>query len=457
MRRMIPVLCPGLEPGRIHRLQLPSESGIEGVVLDRAGRGISGAQVRAIRLDEAWVEFPEALLDEEGSEWKDAPQNMADGSFRVGRLASVAHWVIVRPPPEFCWPKPVLANPGGAPLRIALDPARRAAVSVVDERGAAVVGAVVVPSSRPWSINRGERLGDFTDSVTTDERGVALLSHLEATVRCLAVMPPRGRRDLIEFTQDGWEPFDRRIVLSPGLPVSGVVRDSSGRAVDQAVVTCKDASGVLSTTRTRDDGSFEFLPLPIGSVEVSARGGVDDGSSVEVTAEANDVSLVVPSGNDLIVRIEGLSPGWRARWAFATIRGDDGFEIFIIPEPVVTVPRLDPRRTYTLLLRDTPESSAFMTGVRGDAKTVTLRMSSGRTIRGRVRIPSPGSGLVSVQADVKGIIVRGHVEDDGTYEIHSLPQGSWAVEASVYYKRMERKRVTRNVEAGTIADFELPP
>lgn len=205
-------------------VRLAPEKSIEGRVVDRAGRAVAGARVRA---EPVLPELP-------GPRETEDPHAVATtdeaGRFRLGRLGDRDYRVRVEPPDEYAPPAPLVRAAGATDLTISVGPAASPVVTVVDAAGRPVAGALVFVTEPPTGEAAGD-LADFPDlppgvfgpkalaDARTDAEGRARLPGLApgASYR-LTVQPPASRTDLGAAVERDWRPADSRVRLAAGAP-----------------------------------------------------------------------------------------------------------------------------------------------------------------------------------------------------------------------------------------------
>ncbi len=444
-------------------IRMPPERRIEGVVRGPDGRPVRGALVtaRVVKLPgPIWM--PGALASARTDE---------GGAFGLGGLGEGEHQVDVAPPPEFPPAAPVFAAAGTTGLEIVLGTGAVVTLTVLDADGKPVPAAQV--NVMPRQTGGGSRVAR---NASTDESGIARLQGVDAAGKVRVwVNPPDSRNDVLRWHSEDWAPKDETIRLARAFSIRGTVRDRDGRSVGDAElwvasVVRKDYE---EWTNSAADGTFDVPGFPAGDVVLRASAGEDDrhveSDLVVVPAGARDVVVLVDEGVPLLVRIEGWAAGRRNNDALFLPEGLDRFSV-LVPEGLDHFPTTDagvgddgrvkfesarPGARYTLWMPPGPDGRhVYERGLEPGRPERVVRLTEGKTISGRVRLPSRRVGA-SVGIHDRGISIAGTVDDDGRFEIRGVPDGTWTVTAGVSLPAGEYRRVTATVEAGGTVDLDL--
>ena len=427
-------------------VRLPPGERIEGIVKAPDGHGVRGVRVSATFKD---LETPFNGVDLEAA----AARTDEHGRFKLGGLGVGAYEVRVTVGGSYGATEPVEAKSGCLDLVLTLTQGDSAEPIILDADGKPVVGAYVKATFNDL----------FVDS-DTDGEGRAVLEGLDAKVGyALMIQPPRSRSDVLLRSINPWTPSSDPITLARGLKLSGMVQDADGRPAADAEVKIQCASGGNYSTNASANGTFEFRRVPEGEVTVTAQ--IDGppkrfARAIKALAGASDVVVKLAATSELIVHIEASKPIPEDTYARVreTTSGETDWET-VDSTGHATFAGLKPDGKYVVSVEVSFEGEAssqigVARDVRGDAKTLELKLTSGLSVTGRIRLPV-GATNVRIVATMDGNGRGGTVEEDGRYTVGGLTAGP--CEVSAYARSADGKhlRASATVEAGGTVDLDL--
>ena len=286
----------GVRGGGIYELRLPRESSISGRVVGPDGRGVAGARLGAVRADDAYPFDREVCRDDvEGWKDDDVVRSGADGEFRIGRVGEGDHWVLIEPPPGFLRSTALRARSGASDVRFVLRPGASAKIRVLGPDGSPMSGASVRVSDEVDARDRSWPRWFWDEVRTTAADGTVVLPHLVPdTKRVLSVRAPEASDDVLDAVLVDWTPSDTTVRLERGLPLGGVVRDTTGDAVGRHPVRCRESDGTTWRTDSDDEGRFRFSAMPAISVELAVEDAPPGSPApLHVNTGRRDVVLIV--------------------------------------------------------------------------------------------------------------------------------------------------------------------
>jgi protocatechuate 3,4-dioxygenase beta subunit len=449
-----PARVEPIGPGaRTVDVRMVADRAIDGRVHDESGRGVPGVVISTER--QSAKDRPREDRFSPTS-WRD--RTRPDGTFRIGGLDAGEYELSFAVPVEFAAPEPTRVTGGTTGLDVVLQAAAVVRVTVLDDRGAPVLGAPV-------------EVEGLADTAWSDEAGVARLRGLDPTRSYeLTVGLPRDRDDLVSATIEAFVPGDLVVRMDRGFSVTGVVRDGGGSPVPDALVIAQPKpEGRSMVGRVERDGTFRIRELPAGEVELEAHlagGGSPRAarSHALVHAGARDVVLTLERGATLSILIEnwptGTASGEAGVWpdAAGTIEWDAAATHRIDRRGRVVFRGLRVGGSYTLGVRPVGELSLLTSGLRPGPDEIRVRLVPGKTIRGRLVLPA-GAEDVRVWALLgpggEGSI-PGEVHEDGTYVFRGLPDGTWHLRAMAT-KDGSSWVAEASVAAGGTLDLTLTP
>lgn len=181
---------------------------------------------------------------------------------------------------------------------------------------------------------------------------------------------------------------------------------------------------------------------------------------IKALAGASDVVVKLAATSELIVHIEASKPIPEDTYARVreTTSGETDWET-VDPTGHATFAGLKPDGKYVVSVEVSFEGEAssqigVARDVRGDAKTLELKLTSGLSVTGRIRLPV-GATNVRIVATMDGNGRGGTVEEDGRYTVGGLTAGP--CEVSAYARSADGKhlRASATVEAGGTVDLDL--
>lgn len=239
-----------------------------------------------------------------------------------------------------------------------------------------------------------------------------------------------------------WEPSDvpLTIVVRRGRALRGVVVDEAGHPVRGAYVRVRD-SGRVVFSASDGDGRFDAGVVLGEELAVCAWHDFNDREEADwtpvddpdrelrvVLASSPSLEVDVPAearGRDLVwvdeAQFDDDLSFYEYQWSEG---GSDRFRTTPVPSvgPVVLAP-VDPASRYTLWM-PMPGRDEYLlaTGVRGDAGHVSLALTKGATLSGRIVSKHE---IVRVMAVRRGLRVVTRVDAANRFALRGLPPGAW--------------------------------
>ncbi len=417
---------------------VPADDGLDGVVVDVAGKPVAGVEVTAVQPEAAAVV---------------ATRTDANGAFAFATV----------PPGPL---RLLLRHAGFVLANLAVDGPRRAQRHVLrarpivrgrvrDAGGASVARFCAVLAA----------LGDGQlFAIATPPPGAVWLQADDGAFTLVA--EAAGPHAVQVFTERG-VPAQQRLDLAvdttvecvltiePGVLVRGIVRDGSGQPVEGALVALR-RPGIDVAAPTAADGTFALPPLAPGEHELAVdpreqptlrRRGVQlDRAQPEPFFE-----LQLPPGGRATGRVQPWSPGQQAAVVF--VHGDGA----------VRRATVDAASGAFAIAELTPGSHAvFVERAEATWRSRVARQLRDAATAPRVEVTAGGSATVEVEdpvatmARVRGrvvgraqpeqLVVRAFAEDralpervtglfratplaDGSFELDGLPAGRWRLQA----------------------------
>ncbi|MBL8842002.1 MAG: sigma-70 family RNA polymerase sigma factor [Planctomycetes bacterium] len=218
---------------------------VTGRVLDAAGAPLPGAEVSASYAD------VQVACD-------------AAGEYRLRACSSWQRWQVMAWAPGFAEAhgQVELRGPGStATLDFRLHPHFAVAGTVRDEAGRPIAGASVraVRHRRPPAVSDAQGQYELVGLDPQVPQQEVLAEHPDYATLVVGVRP-EGETTRLD------------LVLQSGAAVAGVVQDGDGQPLAGALLWIGSARYLTGapTTRSRDDGTFEFLHVPAGEVPLGA-------------------------------------------------------------------------------------------------------------------------------------------------------------------------------------------
>ena len=257
-------VAPG-EQGRIE-ITLPRGYDIAGVVVERDGRPVSGAQIFSDTMGNGWNAFFVTSTD-------------AEGRFRIRSIQSGLCWVSARA--ALHPPSPQYEFVGGSAdiegVRIVLEPQGAGlAGTVYDPRGEPLAHAQVLLGKEQsydqyrLEDGRGARV-PAAQTAETDEHGRfafagAPIGKLEVQARSKGLAPWKGEIETSSGTR-----AELVIRMQPGSKLAGRVTDADGKPLVRAEVQIGQYGFASRYQRSDAEGRFRFEGLPLGDFVVEAQ------------------------------------------------------------------------------------------------------------------------------------------------------------------------------------------
>ncbi len=487
--------------GRLPAFALQPRLTASGLVVDDAGRPVSGAAIRATHLaNSAAMMTKGPNVFRSGGFARSAPS----GRFRlVSLLAGVAYEVKVNrqgfAPGRLELPPRADGEPAGE-LRIVLHAGRTAFGTVLDGDHKPLAGAEVsllaaAPSGLTARLRAARNPEPFTAS-PSDAAGRFEARNLPAgsydlkiqargfarvTVPGLAVPEGEGRTDL------------GTVSLAPGLAVRGVVVDALGNPVAAAEVRARAAEReAMPTMANRDPGPADAITADDGSFTLADR---SPGESLDLAAShpgfgpgaAPGVAVPAAAPVRIVLQAAARVAG---RATDADGKGIAGAEVSLVEESSVSfggqsmrMPTGRFQRGVTddeggfafdgvspgaIVLRGSAprHQQATLEGLEikpgTDLTGVSLLLPAGATVEGRVLgadgRPVAEAAVAVVEASQTDFPSFGHLraatDGDGEYRIEGVPPGAHTLEARAegYRRAVRDVQVTPETRG---ADFQL--
>ncbi len=425
--------CPEIEVSAGQVLEgvavpLVPEAILQGRVVDTEGRPLAGAAVRAQWHRPDWLGG-----DRNPIEYSLRAQSGEDGRFAVRRLREGEYEILVRLDGWF--PGYALGNAPGAEAAVVLHPTDAiAGVLLAASSGTPLPGIPVRSRQETGSLGQSHQVKG-----ESRQDGTFLLEGLDGARPCDLLV---GKEDDIDPGTRGLLPAevqdipvgtrDLRVMLSPGLSISGTVLDEEGRPIGGGVrvhAEREDPWGGRISTLYRHgsagtDGAFSVEGLPKGSYRVSAwmdrtlrMDPSPDGSADFVPAEEKGVPAgsagleihlrrgVYISGR--VIHEEGGSPefGWVHYGPPGTPLRDMEGHADSIDDGQFTAGPLVQGRNYDLVTRFCQGFlESRLSSVAAGSRDVVIRVKRAGRITGRVLDPEgrPAGAGVPVRAVADG-------------------------------------------------------
>jgi protocatechuate 3,4-dioxygenase beta subunit len=410
---------------------------VRGLVVDRGGQPVSGAEVYAGK-DLRRLRF--ATDAGVPIDRKPEATTGADGRFvlpdlrRGERLDLEVRAAGYRPGSAAGVPAP-----NTRPVRIVLDRGVRVAGRVVDAGGRPVAGAELeLRSERPGG-ERGiiRHVGGATARTAADADGRFVFDGIPpggATLDAWAAgFQPAQGRDL-RLPPEGVDGLE--VELDRGAVIAGRVRTSAGDPVEDARVVCGSAAAVSDA-----DGLYRLEGIPTGrrKVQLLHRDYLPFDRELDVRPGDNPLDLVLAEGREVEGRVvdragEGIAAAEIALFPAGSPReqtarsGADG--AFRFPNVQAGVWSLRAGKEGYL----PAEAAGAVTVTDAPVRGVVIRLDRGARIAGRI-LNLDLYDLAEVEVRARrddGTVERpGRVNFQGVYEIAHLGPGEWVVTAEL--------------------------
>lgn len=427
-------------------IELEPAAALSGWVLDGAGQGISGAEVRLVPASPpaGVAGLPRSHLEET------AARSGADGSFTLSGLAA--------------GPATLSAAAEGfapsAPLAVEVASGeQQAGLVLVLREGAVLTGAVRDRRGEPIA---GARISASGRSAVSDREGAYRLAglpegRLTVTVRHAGYNDGGGELTI----EPGAQAED--FVLRGGLAASGVVTDEEGRRVAGARVEMEQSSAFehhTYRTLADEDGAFLLAPVASGTYELTAsHPGYAEGRDpepLELTADRDGLELRLNMARRISGAITGVARPELARLAVAA-KGEGGreFKGEVDHLGAYEIPDL-PAGEYLVraALEGGEREAVARVALRGEVREVRqdLDLGGGLALTGLATYQ--GLPLASARISLRGTAVsveRGVMTDAaGRFRIEGLAAGPYRL-TLVH----PREQLIHNAELELDADREI--
>jgi hypothetical protein len=266
---------------------------------------------------------------------------------------------------------------------------------------------------------------------------------------------------------------------SGGSTITGLVRDRQGDPISRAFLQIegrRDRAGTMPWQVADAEGRFELESVPEGAVRLRAVAGdstlfPEAGKVVETHAGVRDLVIVLETGRELRLQVKkydprGLEPipGARLIWGAgpgAVIRGYRWAPI--AADGSIRFVQLPDAQSFEVWGRaglDAPFKASDLTP---GSKVNVISPTSGLAISGRV-IPTSVAvddhPTVYAEAYHGFIAAEGRVNQDGTFVIRDLPEGTYVVGGELRSARRDGVQASpKSVRAGAtdvVLDFSPP-
>jgi uncharacterized GH25 family protein len=414
-----------LEPGVILR----------GLVTDREGRPVSGAEVHRVPdLLRAEIAARAGALSRE----PDASTGV-DGRFEIPDLRRGDRVnLFVRASGYAPGSLGGVTVPPAKPVRVVLDRGARVAGRVVDPEDRPVVGAnIELLSHRP-----GEERGLIRRA------GTSLSAQSDADGRFAFEGVTPGAADL-SVTAEAFQPAkladlpvpargveDLKVVLERGAVIEGRVLTAAGDPVEDGRVTCGNAASVSDA-----DGAYRLEGVPSGpqTVRLLHRDYLPFDKKLNVQPGTNPLDLILPGGHEVSGRVvdragEGISgaelslfPPGSPRERDAVSGADGSFRFANVEDGTWSIRAA--KEGYV-----PAESEAAVRVAGAPVRDLVVRLDKGAKIAGRLLgldLYDLAEVEVSAQRDEESREWRARIDYEGRYEVADLPPGDWVVRGSL--------------------------
>ena len=422
-------------------ISLSMEAGgrVEGRVVDAKGKGVAGVQVMA------------------GSGPRQTPgRTDKAGRFVLEGLDDGMIVVQVQPPAGMVRPRGQSVRAGRTDLEFRL------------VAGVTIQGTAFGPDGKPltqgyasaqWS-EQGEHAAGSTGTQIRGA-GTFTLEGLPAGVRAkvqVQVWSASGKvayaPAVLEDVLAGTSGLEVR--LGDGLTIQGRVLDADGKAPAQCYIYGRTEDGTKQTgwVQVGEDGSFELGGLEAVAYElrVNRQDGGAAPPPLKVVPPRSGIEIRLPRTVAFGGRIQGLGQesgqGWRIRVytadgkqiASARAQADGSWEIPAIAELA---------EVYVGATNRRDDRYGRAGPVKSSAEGVVLRLAQGKritgTVDGAIRDGRVQAVIYAEGAD--GWLSRGVIEQDGSFVVYGVPEGTYTVKAQQYGSNGKKGEVG-GVQAG---------
>jgi len=219
-------------------------------------------------------------------------------------------------------------------------------------------------------------------------------------------------------------------------------------------------------TSTGPDGRCVFCLTRKESIEVAVcppgRQLAGNPKLTTISGEAGGVTVVMPRGRDLSIRIAGWRSGMNGYLYLRSAEDDDCLLVHVKSDGTAVAPHVAIGKPYTLYGRvriprmkfEDGDLFVYGRGVTVQEEPVELRIETGEAIIVRVRTGGDDVRNLHVVAIGHGVRVSGlHDVAAGVWRFRGLPSGMWTVEARGACVQRGFRRVPRSpspTHAGTV-------
>ncbi len=440
---------------------------IEGRVVDMHGEGVADA---IVSLSDCF-----AYLD-----WQDIARTDADGGFVLVHAAATRYVCARADGFSASDTYAVFDFHKGDPLQIVLRaPCGQVVGTVKGPDGSAVVGALLSLGEQGWPQPGGPTehvpMGPLGRDAESDAAGAFRFGSVPPGHTTLSVRAAGFAPLTMQLQVPAQQETPAEVVLSPGCSVTGRVTDESGRAVEGALVTAS-RNWVSPGVATLSDAQGRYLLQDIapGKRSLNAwheRAGKVTGTvacSLDAIAEWNPVlqagtvlqgQVIGRGGEPVAGAWISLSPSGAAEntsISSATTEADGRFTALNIKgDPVDVEISAVPEQGPLVTLKDQPRWSGqrvFQIPWSADAANVVR----GRIPEARGALGAEFRAALSWSEDRPGLICQARVDDDGSFELGNLPDGSFTFSVRLGSNEMlQRPLVLSGGRVTDLGDLKL--
>jgi hypothetical protein len=242
-----------------------------------------------------------------------------------------------------------------------------------------------------------------------------------------------------------------RVVNEDGDPNPGsalVWWASPGQEFGEAVEVDDDGWAVLTEVSA---GPLVLCALPSGFVVPS-----EGWPRRTVPAGVEEATLVLDIGAERTLRVHGWTPNSTGIAYLAAVGDMEPSQHGVSRDGILQVEGLRPGVRYNLFVRDLEGGgSVLLRGLSADEPWMDVQLSPGKDVTGRVVLPEGcDSAVVAILVERAVLIDGGVTQEDGTFRIRAVPEGTWTV---VAYTTLGEKYLasTAEVEAGGAVTLDL--
>ncbi|MDA1194059.1 MAG: carboxypeptidase regulatory-like domain-containing protein [Planctomycetota bacterium] len=415
-------------------LRLDPGTSVSGRVVDEAGGGLAGMQVR---VQKKGTQNHNPWGRNQGNGDGGGARSGADGRWSVGGLKEDEYTVELTPGGRWASPEPIPARSGDTDVVITLVPGASLQGRVLTSEGAPLVGAQVWLNETQDSKKR--RGVDANRNNWLDSMRLRTQTTGDGRFEVLGL--PEGARFDVGASGNGPDmPYVQELNhdiaagssgvefrLSRGVLIEGTLAGPGGESVGNANISVTSISAPSTSTHANFDGRtgvFRIGPVLPGRYKLTAQihgGKFSAPPEIEVTAPASGIQLVAREAASIKGTLLGgdtrgfmvmFSSGNKAQ--SAGVHADGSFEVSGVPQGIGTL--------YAFKRGD--DRFARLTGAEPGKGPYRLSLEQGVTIEGRVEGWSGEGSKANVYVQVEGAWVPGVVSNDGTFRISGLIPGT---------------------------------